>query len=403
MMCLLNPGMRALIVRKTLSSLGSTALVTFRTSVAKESLAVGDVTWYGGSAQESPQYRYSNGSTIVVGGMDKATRIMSSEYDIAYVQEATELDIEDWESISTRLRYGRVSFQQLLADANPSTPTHWLKERCDSGKTRMLNSTHEENPVLFTTDGRLTEKGRSYISRLDALTGTRHLRLRKGLWVAAEGIIYEDFDPAAHIIDEMPKGWEDWQRYWSVDFGFVHPFVVQCWAEDPDGRLYLYRELYQTGLTADQAATAMLDVVAPFDEKEGRRVWIEPKPRQVVTDHEAGTRAQFEKTLGLNTRPANKKVLDGIQAAQRRLRPGGDGRPRVHFLRNAVISRDQSLVDARKPASTIEEIPGYIWDIGTGKSAKEQPVKIDDDGCDAMRYLIAHRDLGGSYKFRMAG
>ena len=32
---------------------------------------------------------------------------------------------------------------------------------------------------------------------------------------------------------------------WSVDFGFTNPIVIQWWAEDPDGRLYLYRELYR--------------------------------------------------------------------------------------------------------------------------------------------------------------
>ncbi|MGA4988615.1 hypothetical protein [Nonomuraea bangladeshensis] len=69
-MALLNPGMRALIVRKTAVSLGSTGLVTFREHVAKESLAGGDVVWYGGSAQEAASYRYTNGSAIVVGGMD---------------------------------------------------------------------------------------------------------------------------------------------------------------------------------------------------------------------------------------------------------------------------------------------------------------------------------------------
>src|ERR1700756_2401802 len=74
-MALRNPGMRGLICRKTAVSLGSTALVTFREHVAKEALASGEVKWYGGSQQEAASYRYGNGSVIVVGGMDKATRI----------------------------------------------------------------------------------------------------------------------------------------------------------------------------------------------------------------------------------------------------------------------------------------------------------------------------------------
>jgi hypothetical protein len=46
-MMLANPGARGLIVRKTLVSLGSTGLVTWREKVAAESIAAGHVQWYG--------------------------------------------------------------------------------------------------------------------------------------------------------------------------------------------------------------------------------------------------------------------------------------------------------------------------------------------------------------------
>src|ERR1035441_6398984 len=95
-----NAGMRALVVRKTAVSLGSTALVTFREHVAKEAIASGEVKFYGGSSQEAASYQYGNGSTIVLGGMDKVSRIMSSEYDLIYLQEATELTEADWASLT---------------------------------------------------------------------------------------------------------------------------------------------------------------------------------------------------------------------------------------------------------------------------------------------------------------
>ena len=173
--------MRGLIVRKTLASLGSTALVTYEEHVAKEHLANGEVTWFGGSAKEAACYRYKNGSRIVVGGMDKAMKIMSSEYDVVYVQEATELTEEDWEAITTRLRNGKMPYQQIIADANPDVPTHWLKIRCDLKKTHYIRSRHEDNPVLFNQGpdgpGALTEVGKAYMKKLDALTGVRYQRL----------------------------------------------------------------------------------------------------------------------------------------------------------------------------------------------------------------------------------
>jgi hypothetical protein len=414
LLMLLNPGARGLIVRKTLASLGSTALVTWRQHVVQEALSNGTVQWYGGSPQESPQYRYANGSVIVVGGLDKATRIMSSEYDVCYVQEAIELAEADWEAITTRLRNGRISFQQLLADTNPDTPTHWLKARADRGTTLMLDSRHEDNPLLVDDQGQLTEVGRAYLGKLDNLTGPRYYRLRRGLWVAAEGIIYEAYDPATHLVDrrELPA---DWTRWWSVDFGFTNPFVAQCWAQDDDGRLWLEWEIYHTRRLVEDHAAAILDQVTRADpayrHPDGQprhayhgRTWTGPKPRAIVCDHDAEDRATLERHLGLSTVAAHKSVSDGIQAVQARLRPDGTGQPRLMLMRDARRhSPDPELVDAKRPTCTAEEWAGYVWDTGAGKAPKEQPLKVDDHGMDATRYLVAEVDLGARPRVRWLG
>lgn len=386
-MMLANPGARGLIVRKTLVSLGSTGLVTWREKVAAESIAAGHVVWYGGSQQEAAAYRYSNGSTVVVGGLDKAEKVMSSEYDVIFVQEATELSINDWEALTTRLRNGVISFQQLLADCNPSAPTHWLKQRADRGDTLMLHSRHEDNPVLFSPDGTLTMVGQDYIGKLDRLTGVRFHRLRHGRWVAAEGLIYEEYDPAVHLVDRFPIP-DSWTRWWAVDFGYTNPFVLQCWAEDPDGRLYLYREIYFTRRLVEDHARQILSIVAPGG------AWIEPRPRAIICDHDAEDRATLERHLGMSTVAARKTVSDGIQAVQARYRPAGDGKPRLFLLRDSVVERDPALEEAKKPCSTSEEVPGYIWDQTEGKPPKEVPVKENDHGCDGLRYMVAERDLG---------
>ena len=390
------PGMRGLIVRKTLASLGSTALVTYEEHVAKEHLANGEVSWFGGSAKEAACYRYKNGSRIVVGGMDKSMKIMSSEYDLVYVQEATELTEEDWEAITTRLRNGKVPYQQIIADANPDVPTHWLKMRCDTGKTHYIRSRHEDNPILFEqnpdgTTGGLTEVGKNYIAKLDALTGVRYQRLRKGIWCAAEGLVYEEFDPNIHVHKRIAEPPVSWTRYVTVDFGYTNPMVVQFWAVDEDGRLWLYRELYATKTTVEDMAPKI---------KEAMNLKKAPRPRMIICDHDAEGRAVLEKHLGMSTKAAKKSVEDGIQAVKMRMRVSdADGKPRIFLCQDAVIKKDQDLLDRKKPTSTLEEVVGYIWDRGTtkaqldGKPPKEQPVKEDDHGMDAMRYMVAELDL----------
>jgi phage terminase large subunit len=397
LLALLNPGMRGLMVRKTLVSLKASGLVTWRDKVTKEGQKYNVVRYHGDSGQEPAQYSYGNGSVIVVGGMDKATKIMSTEYDVIYVQEATELTEDDWEMLTSRLRNGRVSFQQLIADCNPAQPTHWLKARADKGLLTMLESRHEDNPVLCNADGTRTAAGISYLEKLDRLTGVRRDRLYRGVWAAADGLIYDEFDPAIHLIDqfEIPQ---EWDRYWAIDFGYTNPFVCQFWAQDPDGRLYLYREVYMTGRTVDQHAEKIAKLVMRQPtKKEGdcwRGAWREPRPRAVICDHDAEGRVVFERAIGVSTKSAEKKVHEGIQAVQRRLRKAGDGKPRIFILRDALAEKDKVLDERKAPTCTEQEVTGYIWGQSTSDQLKEAPVKKDDHGMDAMRYLVMDRDLG---------
>jgi hypothetical protein len=393
LMALLNPGMRGLIIRKTAVSLASSALKTWERDVVCEALQDGSVWFHGGSNREPPAYRYTNGSTVAIGGMDRPIKVMSTEYDAAYVQEATEFNEDEWESLTTRMRSGVMSYQQILADCNPAHPTHWLRQRAQRGQTVMLHSRHEDNPRYFDADGNPTVEGAAYMARLDGLTGVRRLRLRDGIWAASEGVIYDEWDEGKHVIDRFDVP-QDWPRFWSIDFGYVHPFVWQDWTRRPDGGLVLVREIFHTRrIVADHCA--QIKRLHTDDGTETGR-WTSPRPQFIVADHDAEDRATFEREMGWGVTPANKNVSEGIQAFAQRLRPSvSGGRPRVEFMRDACVERDQELADAKLPTCTVEEIPGYVWAPG-----KEQPVKSEDDGCDTARYLVAEFDLRGQTNVR---
>lgn len=386
--CLAKPKVRALIVRKTLASLTASTLVTFREKVAKEAIEAGVLSFYGGSAQEPASYRYRNGSVIVVGGLDRASRLLSTEFDLAFVDEAIEATEEDLDTIVTRLRHGVLSRQRLIMATNPGAPQHHLKQRADAGRCAIFYSRHEDNPRMHH-DGEWTAYGLGYLARLDSLTGARYQRMRWGKWVSAEGLIYEQFDPAVHVVDRfaIPAGWTVWV---SVDFGFNHPFVAQVWGEDGDGRLFLVREIYATGRLVEDHARQLKGLLAEM------RV----RPRAVICDHDAEDRATLERHLGLGTTAAKKTVSDGLQAVQARLRVQGDGKPRLFVMRDAVVKRDLALVDASKPACTEEEFPSYVWAVKPGGDLKEEPLKQMDDGMDALRYVVAELDLGGRPRVR---
>lgn len=366
------PGMRGLLLRKTRESLTQSGLKTFEEKV----LPLG---WQRliRFHHEDQEYRYPKGSVIVVGGLDKASKIMSTEYDLIFVQEARELSEDDWESLTTRLRNGVMPYQQLIADTNPDAPTHWLKQRANRGATLLIESRHEDNPTV-TAD---------YLSKLDALTGVRYQRLRLGKWAAAEGLVYDDWDPARHLIDrfEIPP---EWPRYLAIDFGYTNPFVCQWWAIDPDGRAYRYREIYATGSLVEDQARAITAL------SEGEQIV------DVICDHDAEGRATLERHLRLNggrtvkTRAAYKAISEGIQAVQARLRVAGDGLARLFFLRDSLVDRDPGLDAKKLPACTEEEIESYVWDTSNNRKKGEVPVDKDNHGMDATRYVVAALDLG---------
>lgn len=421
--CLMNPDVRGLILRKTLRSLGSTALVTWRNHVIKEAMLTGDVTYYGGSSEHPAQYRFKNGSTVTIGGLDQPTRIMSSDYDIIYVQEATEITLEDHEMCTTRLRNWQISFQQLILDCNPAGDKHWLKRRANDGATTLIESRHEDNPQLFdeiihpdgTVTHKVTPKGATYIGKLDKLTGVRYKRLRLGLWVSAEGIIYEEFDPYTHVLqwehddegNRLPLP-DDWPRYWAIDFGYVNPFVLKCYAEGPEGEHYMYREIYMTQRTVEEhAATIMNEVTKEvttewydhFNKVMRARteiVWTEPRPSAIICDHDAEGRRTFEKKTGLGTQPAIKNVYEGINAHKERLQIDPEtGYPRFYIMADSLVELDQSLKDALLPTCTEEEYAAYVWAMNSDGRKQDKPVKENDHGMDTDRYHTAHHDLRG--------
>lgn len=361
------PGCRILFVRKTRTALTESVLVTFETKVCPE----GAPCLEGPTRAHRQSYDFPNGSHIVCGGMDNADRIMSTEYDLICCFEATELSEDDAEKLMTRLRNGKVPWQQIIFDCNPGPPTHWLKRWADGGRCERFPSRHEDNPTVTP----------AYLAVLDGLTGHRRLRLRDGLWAAAEGAVYPEWDASVHLIDPFPIP-ASWRRFRSIDFGYTNPFVCQWWAVDGDGRMYLYREIYKSRTIVEDHAK----VIKQFGQGE--------KCDESVTDHDAEDRATLERH-GFSSMPARKDVTVGIQAVSNRLRCAGDGRPRLFILRDCRVDADPALAEGKHPTCTAEEFDGYCWQPDKdGKPTKEEPVKVDDHGMDAMRYAVMHLDAG---------
>lgn len=362
------PGARALIVRKTRASLTDSALVTYEDKVLNR-----DPAYVGNVQRENRHiYRYPNGSEVVVGGLDKPSKVMSTEFDFIYVQEAIELTDTDWEALSTRNRNYVTKVQQLIGDTNPDHPHHWLKQRCEAGRTRYIESHHEDNPVLFV-NGNWTVRGLEYIARLDALTGVRKERLRYGRWVQSEGVIFDNFDRRYNVSEEAEYN-PAWPVLWGVDDGYVqgdgpgyasyHPRVILFAHVTPHGGVHIFAEQYET-LTLPEASieTALATGYAG--------------PDVAYVDSSAAELRSRIWDKGIQTVGATHTVAEGIKNV-RRLVGDGEG---IHLLK--IHPRCIHL---------IREMSSWVYDPNSTAAigGEPKPAKIDDHGPSAVRYLTWH-------------
>ncbi len=375
LLCEKYAGIRVLVCRKSRASMSESVLVTWEEKVVPP----GHVCLRGASGRrllrrQRHSYQFSNRSEVVVGGMDDYAKIMSTEFDVIFVAEATELTEADWDALVTRLRNGRMPYQQLIGDCNPGSRRHWLNQRCNRGDTHRILSRHADNPSATP----------EYLASLDKLQGARRKRLRDGIWADQEGMVYETWDPAVHIVERfvIPG---NWRRIRAVDFGFINPAVCLWIAVAPSGQLVVYRELYRSRMLNPDFAKAILEHSAGE--------YIET----TVCDWDAGERSQLEAAGIACTLAYKRSVLLGVEAVQARLGDIGNGMPGLVVMRGALAERDNALAAQMKPCSVVEEFAGYSWPIDSaGQIRKELPVQVDDHGLDALRYGVCYLDEIGN-------
>lgn len=361
------PNASLVIARKTLTSAYSTVLQTYVKKVLAERAApIG----YGGNKPE--WFDYSNGARIWIAGLDKAGKILSAEHDIIYVNQAEELELADWETLTTRTtgRAGNMPYSQTIGDCNPAWPTHWIYQR---KSLRLFYSKHEENPMLFDPrTGAITHQGTRAMGVLDALTGVRKKRLRYGQPAQAEGAVYDEWDETIHRIyaEKVPPC----TRYLGAqDWGYRNAGVFGVFAVDGDGATYMVRQIYQTGRTIDWWTQQVGALQREFGTLEA--VLCDPSQPAYIDQYCAA---------GISAMAANNDVLPGIDSVKRRL-----AERRLLFVRDSLAVMDETLQETRKPTRVEDEFPAYVW---ADKATKEQPVKEHDHGVDMVRYLVQHLD-----------
>lgn len=292
----------------------------------------------------------------------------------AYVDEVTVLPHEFFMQLLGRMS---VDGARLFGTTNPDSPAHWLKtEFLDKlGQLPHWRAFHfqmSDNPSL-TAD---------YIAQRRAeYTGLWRKRFIEGLWVAAEGAIFDMWDPDKHVVpwETLPP----MQRLLGVgvDFGTNNPstglLLGLSHERDPQhgyrSRLYLVDE-WRYDSRGSTAGT-----LSPSQQAALFKDWL----HEDHLPHDSALRPEFVIVDPAALHFQRELNLVGIPTA------GGLNNVSYGISTMASLLSERKLAVSDHCPGFIAEAPGYAWDGKKAKEGKDEPVKLNDHSLDGGRYAIA--------------
>ncbi len=215
-------------------------------------------------------WTFPSGAKIYFGSMQHRTdrtKYQGKRFDYIAFDELTHFTWDEYSYMFSRNRSGGEGLRcYIRSSTNPGGIGHaWVKSRFISGKKPFQTYYDEIDlggkkflrsrifiPSTIYDNKILLKNSPEYLASLSSLPTAEKKALLYGDWNSFSGQVFSEFtdDPShyndmryTHVIEPftIPRHWRRWR---SFDFGFSRPFSVAWWAEDNDGRLYRYRELY---------------------------------------------------------------------------------------------------------------------------------------------------------------
>lgn len=243
---------------------------------------------------------------------------------------------------------------RIWLNCNPENPQHFIKmELIDKAEEKRIYHLH------FLMDDNLALSPRVKARYERNFTGVFYRRFVLGEWCQAEGLIYAAFDPALHVVSELP---ERGRWFISIDYGTVNPFSAGLWCLTGKKAVRVAEYYFDSRREHRQHTDA--EYYTALEELAGSHV-IEA----VVVDPSAASFIELIRRKGrFAVRKAKNEVLDGIRLTARLLNEG-----------NILIGA--GCKDA------IREFGLYVWDEKA--VGEDRPLKTNDHAMDEIRYFCA--------------
>lgn len=262
---------------------------------------------------------------------------------------------------------GRLSVEgsKMWFNCNPAGPVHWFKVNwIDKSREKKLLYLH------FTMDDNLSLSEMTKARYRSMYAGVFYLRYIRGLWKAAEGLIYTMFtDDNLYTDDQRPVALKSMAvRSIAVDYGTTNPCVfLDIW--DDGQTLWIDRE-YRWDSRSEEAQRSPNPQRTDSQYADDMAEFIGNRPEEqceIIVDPSAASFIAELQGRGYYVKPADNEVIDGIRIVSTLL-----------AKRNIRINR--------KCKGLIGEMQSYVWDDKAAERGEEKPVKQQDHGPDALRY-----------------
>lgn len=304
--------------------------------------------------------RFMNGSTVNFMYCDRdgdLDRIQGVEYDVIFIDEATQLSEYQMKSIAACVRGVNPFPKRVYYTCNPGGRGHGYIKRLFVDR-RFKDGENPEDysfiQSLVSDNTALMKAQPDYVKQLEALPPKLKEAWLYGKWDIFDGQFFEDFVIGnemekselrfTHVIKpfDISRGEaRGWKLYRSYDFGYNRPFSCAWWAVDYDGVIYRILELY--GCTSTPNEGVRWTPEKQFEEisrMEREHPWLKGRDIQGVADPSIWDASRGESVAdtaaryGVYFTPGDNKRIAGWMQCHYRLQFDSEGYPRMYVFEN---------------------------------------------------------------------
>lgn len=264
---------------------------------------------------------------------DSGEKVRGARRDYLYINECDNIDFETFNQLEVRTK------ERIFLDYNPSRE-FWVHTNLMIGnnyKYDFIKSTYKDNPYLHP----------NIISSIESRRYS-DINWWKVFGEGELGFSEEQIWTHWKICNSIPNS----DNYcYGLDFGFNHPTAL-IKVTELEGNYYAEELIYESNLTNQDIIGKIKDLNINKN-KEIYADWARPENIREIY------------LAGYNIKDAKKDVKKGIDSV-----------------------RSKNLFIHSNSHNLISEIKSYSWKKDREGKLLEEPIKIKDDACDALRYAI---------------